>query len=81
MKVSSLWELIFIVKLLGLGALRLGCLTIMEVSHVPELNKNLISLGVLDSSGYKYTSQVGALKVTKGSLVVMKVRKIRNLYK
>jgi hypothetical protein len=37
--------------------------------------------GVLDSSGYKYTGQGGALKVLKGSLVVMKETKVDNLYK
>jgi len=41
----------------------------------------LISLGFLDSSGYKYIGQGGALKVSKDSLVVMKEIKIDNLYK
>jgi hypothetical protein len=38
-------------------------------------------LGVLDSRGYKFTSQGGALKVSKGILVVMKATNIGNLYK
>ena len=29
--------------------------TLTSVRHVPELKKNLISLGVLDSDGYKFT--------------------------
>jgi hypothetical protein len=41
----------------------------------------LISLGVLDSCGYKYTSQGGALTVSKGNLVVMKATKVDNIYK
>jgi hypothetical protein len=52
-----------------------------NVRYVPELKSNLISLGVLDSCGYKYTSQCGALTVSKGSLVVMKETKVDNLYK
>jgi hypothetical protein len=55
--------------------------TLMDVSHVPQLKKNLISLGVLDSGGYKITGQDGTLKVCKGTLVVMKATKLGNLYK
>jgi hypothetical protein len=52
-----------------------------DVRYVPELKSNLISLGVLDSCGYKYIGQGGALTVSKGSLVVMKATKVDNLYK
>lgn len=38
-------------------------------------------MGVLDSTGYKYTCQSGSLKVLKGGLVVMKARKIGNFYR
>lgn len=55
--------------------------TIMEARHVPKLKKNLISLDVLDSSGYKYIGQVGPLKVSKRNLLVMNSRKIGNIYK
>ncbi|GJW75669.1 hypothetical protein Tco_0135039 [Tanacetum coccineum] len=46
--------------------------TLTDVRHVPDLKKNLISLGVLDSKGFKYTSENGVLRVSKGDLVVMK---------
>ena len=36
---------------------------------------------MLDSCGYKYIGQGGALTLSKGSLVVMKATKIDNLYK
>ena len=55
--------------------------TLTSVRHVPELKKNLISLGVLDSDAYKCTSQNGVLKVSKGALVVMKEEKVRNIYR
>jgi len=55
--------------------------TLIDVRHVPELRNKLISLGVLDSNGYKFTSQNGVLKVSKGALVVMKAEKVGNLYR
>jgi hypothetical protein len=45
---------------------------LVDVRYVPETKSNLISLGVLESSGYKYTCQGGALTLSKGSLVLMK---------
>ena len=55
--------------------------TLTSVRHVPDLKKKLISLGVLDSDGYKFTGQNGVLKVFKGALVVMKAEKFGNLYR
>ena len=51
-----------------------------DVRHVPELRKNLISLGLLDTNGYKTFIQGGVMKVYKGILLVMKAKKVRNLY-
>ena len=48
---------------------------------MPELRKNLISLGVLDSRGHKFIGLSGILKVYKGALVVMKALKTWNIYK
>ena len=55
--------------------------TLTYVRYVPELKKILISLGVLDSCGHKFTDFDGTLKVSKGSLVAMKAHTTRNLYK
>ena len=52
-----------------------------NVRHVPELRKNLISLGVLDDLGYSYSSKGGIMKVTKGALMVMKGQKVSTLYR
>jgi len=46
--------------------------TIADIRHVPNLKRNLISLGTLNARGYRYTSQGGALKVSKGATVVLK---------
>ncbi|KAH7849584.1 hypothetical protein Vadar_019987 [Vaccinium darrowii] len=46
-----------------------------NVRHVPEFRKNLISLGALDSAGCMYTAQGGAMKISRGALVLMKGQK------
>ncbi|KAG8492966.1 hypothetical protein CXB51_010297 [Gossypium anomalum] len=46
--------------------------TLSDVRHVPELKRILISLSTLDTKGYRYTAESGVLKISKGSLVVMK---------
>ena len=51
-----------------------------EVRYVPDLKKNLISLGMLDSSGYKVTIEGGVLKVVRGALLAMKGTQRGNLY-
>ena len=55
--------------------------TLGDVRHVPDLKRNLIYLSTLYSKGYKYTSEGGLLKVSKGALVMMKgQKKFANLY-
>ncbi|GJW21741.1 retrovirus-related pol polyprotein from transposon TNT 1-94 [Tanacetum coccineum] len=67
-------------KVVGIGTIQIrmhdGVVrTLTDVRHVPDLKKNLISLGVFDSKGFKYTSENGVLRVSKGALVVMKATK------
>ena len=45
--------------------------TLGNVKHVPDLKRNLISLGTLDSKGHKYTGEGGVLKVSKGALILI----------
>ncbi|PHT49337.1 DNA mismatch repair protein MSH1, mitochondrial [Capsicum baccatum] len=40
--------------------------TLGNVRCVPDIKRSLISLGTLDSNGYRYTGEGGVLKVTKG---------------
>jgi type VI protein secretion system component VasA len=55
--------------------------TLTEVRHVQSMSKNLISLSTRYIKGYKYYAVDDMLKVTKGSLVVMKGDlKSTNLY-
>ena len=76
-------------KITGIGNIRIKMFngvvrTLCDVRHVPEVEKNLISLGTLDSNGYGYgyESVDGVMKVTKGEMVVMKEQiNSKNIYK
>ncbi|KAH9669686.1 hypothetical protein KPL70_021889 [Citrus sinensis] len=50
--------------------------TIGEVRHVNGLKKNLLSLGQMDSHGYKTHVENEIMKIVKGTLVLMKAEKI-----
>uniref|UniRef100_J3N766 Reverse transcriptase zinc-binding domain-containing protein n=1 Tax=Oryza brachyantha TaxID=4533 RepID=J3N766_ORYBR len=54
--------------------------TLSNVRHVPRMKRNLISLGTLESLGYKYVGDNGVLKISKGNLVVLKGNRIDSLY-
>ncbi|OIT19619.1 hypothetical protein A4A49_57844, partial [Nicotiana attenuata] len=54
--------------------------TLTDIRHVPDLKKNLISLGTLESLGCKYIGEGRVLKVSHGSLVIMKARRYGTLY-
>ena len=54
--------------------------TLIDVRHVLELKKILISLRTLDSNGCTYKARGGVLRISKGALVVMKGKKINGLY-
>ncbi|KAL5552330.1 hypothetical protein UlMin_002506 [Ulmus minor] len=71
-------------KVIGIGSVRIKThdgfeRVLPDVRHVPELNRNLISLGMLDQHGFSWKGDKGLLKVSKGSLVVMKGVKDRSL--
>ena len=51
-----------------------------DVRHVPELRKYIISLGVLDINGYKTFIRGGVMKIYKGILLLMKAKKVGNLF-
>ena len=55
--------------------------TLMNVRHVPNLKKNLLSLGALEARGYKFFAADEAIKVTKGSMMILKGERIAKLYK
>ncbi|PSS08126.1 Endonuclease [Actinidia chinensis var. chinensis] len=72
-------------KTMGIGTIRLkmfsGTVKVLtDVRYVPDLKKNLISLGDFDSKGYKIILEGGVLKVVRGALVVLKGTRRGNLY-
>ena len=48
--------------------------------YVPQLNKNLISVGALESQGLRGTLREGVFKMSSGLLVVPKGIRHNNLY-
>ncbi len=74
-------------KVVGIGNIKIRMFdgvvrTLCDVRHIPDLKKNLISLGALDSNGFSFKSEGGAMKVLKGVMVVMKGQKVSgNIYR
>ena len=51
-----------------------------DVRYIPQLKKNLISVGALETQGVRGTLEEGVLKMSSGSLVVLKGVQCNNLY-
>ena len=54
--------------------------TLTDVKHVPDLKKSLVSLGTLDSQGYRYSAEGGVLRASKGASMVIKGELHNGLY-
>jgi len=52
-----------------------------NVCHIPDLRKNLLSLGALEAQGCKFSGADGGIKVTKGSMIILKGERTGNLHK
>jgi hypothetical protein len=73
-------------KAIGLGTVKVhmfdGIVRILiNVKYVLDLKKNLISSSTLDSLGYGSSVKDEVMKITKCDMVIMKGKKICNLYK
>ncbi|GFS42036.1 hypothetical protein Acr_00g0077830 [Actinidia rufa] len=55
--------------------------TLTEVRHVPNLRKNLISIGMLDSKGCSFDASGGTLRVFKGNKDMLWGKKTGGLYR
>lgn len=51
-----------------------------NVRYVPELKKNLISLGSLNALGYEFNTDHGFILVTRAGNTVMKGKKVNGLH-
>ncbi|KAL2251350.1 UNVERIFIED_CONTAM: Retrovirus-related Pol polyprotein from transposon TNT 1-94 [Sesamum indicum] len=72
-------------EILGLGDVSLNFkegyrLTLKNVRYVPDLSHNLISCAALEEDGLEGRWGKGLMKIMKGSLIVFKAEKKRNLY-
>lgn len=52
-----------------------------NVRHIPDLTKNLISVGQLASDGYKTIFQGDHWKISKGAMTLVRGKKCGSLYK
>ncbi|KAG9446257.1 hypothetical protein H6P81_012385 [Aristolochia fimbriata] len=57
-----------------------GKLILKEVRHLPDLQKNLISVNKLDQEGYKITFENNSWKVSRGALTLIKGKAVGTLY-
>ena len=72
-------------KIVGRGDVSLetntGCrLTLKDVTHVPDMDLNLISIGLLDEEGYTSVFRGGKWKLTQSSLVIAQGKKVSTPY-
>jgi hypothetical protein len=73
-------------EIAGIGTIKLkmydGLIrTISGVRHVKDLKKNLLSIGQFDSLGCKIRTDNEIMKIIKGALVVLKVKKtVANMF-
>lgn len=73
-------------KIEGIGTIKIKMLdgtfqALTEVPHVPELSKNMISLGCLDAIDCKITLSGRVMKIVKNVMVILKGLKSQNLYR
>jgi len=69
----------------GIGTVRIKMFDgivreLKKVRYVPQLKRNLISIGALKMLGLMVSIRDGVLKMTKGSMVVMQGVRRNNLY-
>ncbi|XP_042021346.1 uncharacterized mitochondrial protein AtMg00300-like [Salvia splendens] len=72
-------------KIRGVGNVKLrlndGSVKVLsEVRFIPEVKRNLISLGTLERRGYLFISEKGEMKICKNSQVKMMARRKGSLY-
>jgi len=78
-------ELFASFKLVGKSTIRIrmydGILrNLKEVRYIPSMTKNIISIGALEVEGLRWTIGEGVLKMSSGSLVILKGIRRNNVY-
>ena len=62
-------------KIVGIGIVKIKMFdgivqTLIDVRHVLDFKRNLISLNTLDLNGYKFIGKNGVIKLSKRALVL-----------
>ncbi|GFY99053.1 hypothetical protein Acr_13g0004540 [Actinidia rufa] len=73
-------------RVVGRGSVRFRMadgrsVTLTELRHVPNLRKNLISIGMLDAKACRFDASGGILRVSKGNKEMLWGKKIGGLYR
>ncbi|GFY95137.1 hypothetical protein Acr_10g0005220 [Actinidia rufa] len=73
-------------RVVGRGSVRFRMadgrsMTLTEIRHVPNLRKNLISIGMLDAKGCSFDASGGILRVSKGNKEMLWGKKTGGLYR
>ncbi|KAG8474865.1 hypothetical protein CXB51_031592 [Gossypium anomalum] len=72
-------------KVIGIGTVKIKMhdetiRTLSDVRYVPDLRKNLISLSILDLKGCRINIESSGIKVSRGSLILLKGKRTDSLY-
>ena len=72
-------------KVMGIGTMKVkmydgAVRTMTNVRHVPKLRRGLISSGMLDTLEFDVSAKNGTMNIARGASVIMKGKKVRNLY-
>ncbi|MBA0777450.1 hypothetical protein Gotri_005467 [Gossypium trilobum] len=64
-------------KVIGIGTVKIRMhnwtvRTLLDVRYIPDLRRNFISLSILDSKGCRINIESSGIKVSRGSLVLLK---------
>ncbi|KAG8479124.1 hypothetical protein CXB51_029837 [Gossypium anomalum] len=72
-------------KVISIGTVKIRIhdgtiMTLSDVRYVPDLQKNLISLSILDLKGCRINIKSSDIKVSRGTLVLLKGKRTSSLY-
>ena len=72
-------------QIVGIGSVKIQMFDgnirmLTNVRHIPDMKRNLISLGMMDSKGYRWVVNDGVLQVMAGTKVILKGNRQKNLY-
>ncbi|KAG7532793.1 Reverse transcriptase RNA-dependent DNA polymerase [Arabidopsis thaliana x Arabidopsis arenosa] len=72
-------------KVKGTGSIRLKnedglSVVLTNVKYIPDMDRNLLSLGTFEKAGYKFESENGVLSIKAGGQTILQGRRYETLY-